>query len=56
MRISGRYSQLGVACVRFYFSPWVWTFHAQRRCSSLVNVGGWAAHLVVADCQRRAIL
>jgi len=44
MRTFGAYSQLGVVCVRVYLSPWVWTFHAQRRCSSLVSVGGWATH------------
>jgi len=49
MEPAGFYSQLGVSCVRFRFSPWVWTFHAQRRCSSLFSVGGWAAHFAVVE-------
>jgi len=48
---SGAYSQLGAVCVRFYLSPWVWTFHAQRRCSSLVSVV-WAAHVAVAELSK----
>jgi len=48
---SGVYSQLGAACVRLYLSPWVWIFHAQRRCSSLVTVD-WGAHVAVVELSK----
>jgi len=49
------YSQLGVGCIRVYLSPWVWILHAQQRCSSLVNLEDWAAHLPLSSCQRRDV-